>query len=249
MITQIKQVIQEHPEWLKSPHTPLSFMKFSTPASGIKLDKQKVHLFVFEQGEILPTLCVKTTRTYSVGDVIKRNYENLKLLEDGVRGTEFAQMFAVPLYLYDNAGLIFCIESVCPGVILSAQTRGAELVIEKYIAWQSHLARKTKGFLELEHGIRLPILVQHGDMTPNNVLVSGRDIHLVDYDYVGIDKLAGFDLFNFLSKIKLRPETLNSCYERYFPHYLKSIGAHVESYKALFPLYHRVEVIRKTKKI
>lgn len=250
MISHIRQMILEHPEWLRRPGVPLSFLKASTPTSGTSMDrgKGKVLLFVFEEGQTSPTLGIKTTRTYSAGDVIKRNYNNLKLLAEGVRGSEHAQMFATPLYLYDDGNIIFSVETICPGVKFFPKARSIELVMEKYIAWQSHLARETKKFQTLGQDIQLPVLIQYGDMTPDNVLVSGENIYLIDYDCVGETQLPGFDLFIFLSKIKLHPEVLHSYYERYFPRYFRNIGAHVESYNVLFPFYYGEEVNRKTKK-
>ncbi|MDP3763188.1 MAG: phosphotransferase [bacterium] len=249
MIHIITDIIRKHSDWLRSSHSPLSFMKTSTPFSGTKADQSKVLIFVFEEGEIWPTLCVKTTRTYAGGEVIRRNYTNLKLLEEGVRDSEYSQMFAKPLYLYDDGNIIFYIESVCPGIKFSARGHNLELVMGKYIAWQSHLAQNTKKFQMVENSIRLPLITQHGDMTPDNVLISGKNIYLIDYDCAGASSLAGFDLLNFLSRMKLRPETLHSYYEQYFPRYFKSIGAEVPSYESLLPLYHKEEVNRKTEKL
>jgi hypothetical protein len=249
MITKIRQLMLEHPEWLRSSHVPLSFMKFSTPTSGMVADKGKVLIFVFEEGEISPTLCIKTTRIYSAVSIIKRNHDNLKLLQEGVTGSEYAQMFAKPLYLYDDGSIIFSVETVCPGAIFSAGTHGVESVMDKYIAWQSYLARGINEFRELENGIRLPVLVQHGDMTPDNVLVLNQEVYLIDCDYAGKGWLPGFDLFNFLSKLKLSPEMLRYYYELHFPRYFKSIGAHIESYEILIPFYQREEGNRKMRKL
>jgi serine/threonine protein kinase len=249
MISIITRVIQKHPEWFSHPGMPLSFMKVSTPTSGTRVNNGKVLLFVFESGEKIPSLCIKTTRIYSTGDIIRRNYNNLKLLEDGVRGSSYAEMFAKPLYLCDEGSLIFCIESVCPGIRFSAKTHDIELVMGKYIAWQSYLSQNTKKFQTFENDIRLPVIVQHGDMTPDNVLVSGENIYLIDYDYAGVCTLPGFDLLNFLSKMRLSPETLRSYYEQYFPRYFKSIGVSVLSYESLLSLYHMEESKRKAEKL
>lgn len=249
MISIITRVIQKHPEWFSHPGMPLSFMKVSTPTSGTRVNNGKVLLFVFESGEKIPSLCIKTTRVYSAGDIIRHNYNNLKLLEDGARGSSYVEMFAKPLYLYDDGSLIFCIESICPGIRFSAKTHDIELVMGKYIAWQSYLAHGNKNVRKLENGLELPVLIQHGDMTPDNVLISGEDIYLIDYDYTGESLPPGFDIFNFLSKIKRPPEVLRSYNDRYFPLYFKSIGAKVESYETLFPLYRKAESKRKARKI
>ncbi|MDO8589705.1 MAG: phosphotransferase [bacterium] len=245
MIAILTKLIKEHPEWLHARESKLSFMKTSTPASGTKVDQGKVLIFVFEEEEKWPTLCVKTTRTYAAGESIRENHHNLQKLQEEVKGSVHSSLFALPLYLYDDGKIVFCIESVCPGVRFSASTQDVELVMENYIAWQSHLAQNTKEFQTLPDNIRLPVITQHGDMTPDNVLVSEKDIYLIDYDYAGVSTLAGFDLFNFLSKIKLSSETLRLNCGKYFPRYFESIGAEVGSYEALLPLYHQEEVKRK----
>lgn len=237
MITILTKLIKEHPEWLRVRESKLSFMKTSTPASGTKVDQSKVLIFIFEEGEKWPTLCVKTTRTYAAGEDIRRNHSHLKLLKEGVQGSNYAEMFAEPLYLYDDGKIVFCIESVCPGTRFSASNQDVGPVIEKYIAWQSYLASTSKK------------LIQHGDMTPDNVLVSGEDVYLIDYDYAGVSTLAGFDLYNFLSKMKLSPETLRLNCEKYFPLYFKSIEAEVLPYESLLPLYCQEEAKRKGVKI
>lgn len=280
MISQLIKIIRAHPEWLRQSDSVLSFMKVSMPTSGSELDKGrgKVLLFVFEQGQITPTVCAKTTRVYSTGEVIRRNYQNLQLLAAGVKGAELSVMFAKPLYLYDDGEVIFCLESVCPGAMFSAQKRGIDLVVEKYISWQSHLARTGGGSLSAEDiqniakekinllklpsratwvlqrylqqlslssDTKLPMIVQHGDMTPDNVLVFGDDVYFIDYDYVGASTLPGFDLFHFLSKSKGRPGAFEANLERYFPLYFKSIGAKIERYDMLLFIYHLEEFQRK----
>lgn len=286
MITFFSQLIQEHPEWLvsKNKKSTLSFMKLSTPTSGTKPDDGKVLIFVFEDRQKIPTLCIKTTRTYEAGSVIRRNYENLKTLTErtaAVAPKKVADLFARPLYLHDDGVLIFCIESVCFGEKFSSQNQNYELVIEKYRAWQSALAQKnTQNSIEirdaqaiqklaldtvqslglaesqvtvlmeyfhakqLDSDTKLPILIQHGDMTPDNVLVSGNTMYLVDYDYVHVSTLPGYDLFHFLSKSKVFGTFRANC-DHYFPLYYKSIGAQVQSFEAILFLYHLQESFRK----
>ena len=129
MIHLLTQLIRQHPEWLRSPGAILSFMKVSTPASGTELGKGKALLFVFEEGETLPTLCMKTTRTYSAGSVIRQSYANLNMLRDEVEGSEYSEMFAEPLYLYDDGDLIFSIETICSGATFSAEAHSITLFV------------------------------------------------------------------------------------------------------------------------
>lgn len=284
MIRQLTDLIQKHPEWLRQPGAALSFLSGSTPASGKKHGTGKVLLFVFENGQKTPTLCVKTTRAFAAQSAVKKNYDNLQLLTDGVRGTTCAEMFAKPLYSYEEKNTAFCVESVCSGDKFSAKCGPVHVVLGAYQAWQKELverdqksggnkkilltadlekialdtidalklagdsARKLRNYfqkLSLPKNIRVPAVVQHGDMTPDNVLISGSSVFLIDYDYVGVSMVAGFDLFHFLSKTKERGMSFRSRFETYFPAYLTAVGATVESYDALLFIYYVQESLRK----
>lgn len=228
-------------------------MKASTPTSGSGkgADRGKVLLFVFEHGESWPTLCVKTTRTYAEGEVIKRHHGNLISLVEGARNSRFAEMFARPLYLYDDGEFIFSIESACRGRMLSGQVSNLDLVIKEYNAWQSHLASSANQELKIDSKTRLPSLIQHGDLTPDNVLICGKKVYLIDYDYVGFSLLAGFDLFNLLLKTKRRSGSLRYRCQRYFPNYFQSIGVKIkpEEYDNIFFEYYLEELRRKGRAI
>lgn len=237
MIPLLTSVIRAHPQWLRRADAPLSFLKVSTPSSGKEGDKGKVILFVFEDGEKMPTLCVKTVRTYAHAEIIRRNHANLNLLHEG----SSADLFARPLHLHDDGEMIFCIESVCRGAAFLGSPREVALVVEKYCAWQEQLARTA----QIDPATRLPILVQHGDLTPDNVLISSSHVHFIDYDYVGVSTLPGFDLFMFLSKLKPHGESLRALCERHFPLYFTCIGLEVTSYELLIPMYRLQELKRK----
>lgn len=277
MISLLTQLIQTHPQWLRTPGSELSFMKVSTPASGLEKGKGKVLLFVFEQGEREPTLCVKATREHAAHATIEQNYKHLVLLQEGVQGSALETMFAKPLYI-SNDNPIFSVESACSGEVFSARNPNIELVAETYGAWQAHLASTAQTMLHTEDleklvhrllsalglsklsqqelknyfktlplsaHIELPSLIQHGDMTPDNVLVSGDSVCLIDYDYVGISQLPGFDLFNFLSKLRTRREPFRYLCDRYFPLYFERIGANIEAYDGVFFAYYLQELSRK----
>ena len=119
MINIITEIIRKNPGWLWDSKAGLSFMKMNTPSSGKNPNVGKVLIFVFETEQLVPTLCVKTVRTYLAGEVIRNNYNNLKLLESGVKGSSYSNLFAKPLYLHDDGEFIFCVETICPGVMFS----------------------------------------------------------------------------------------------------------------------------------
>lgn len=278
MITLAKQIIKEHPSWLKNRESELSFMKMSTPSSGRKSGEGKVLIFIFEDRETIPTLCLKTVRSYKFKEIIKRDQANLGLIRRGIEGSRYEKMFAKPLFLYDQEEIIFSLETICPGFKFSSQNQRADLVINSYLDWQEHLAQtkekfwtgleikdlasqtlKALGFsgepevflqnyygqLFTDNRTKLPIIVQHGDLTPDNVLVSGEEVYLIDYDYVGEDLLPGFDLFHFLSKFKTRGEAFRSSCEKHLTCYFEKIGAKITSLQSLFFVYYLQELKRK----
>ncbi len=278
MISQLLDIFRTHSEWFRSPDSNFSFVKVSTPASGTKTGNGKVLLFVFEDEQKTPTLCVKTVRASAGAEIVKQNNENLLRLQKGVDGTELTNLFAKPLYFHSDTADVFCIESVCPGEKFSMKKQDFSVVIKKYSAWQAHISKMSTIFFDKENikklvddtlmnlpisanavlvlkkyyeslpvdeHFKLPALVQHGDLTPDNVLISGDDVYFVDYDYVGLSELPGFDLFHFLSKSKSRIGTLRENCNVYFPLYFKAIGATVESHEALLFLYYLQESVRK----
>lgn len=277
MIVTLTELIRKN-NWLHRKDAELSFMKASTPASGSKAGNGKVIIFVFEKGRKTPTLCVKTTRVYAAGNVIKQNYEGLTRLKEMVRGSENDSLFTEPLHIYDDGKVIFYIESVFPGERFSARGRDMDFVIQKYIAWQKEIKKEFGKILYLADidkmafdaiaslqlsqdsvtalrkyyechrpspKIELPVIIQHGDMTPDNVLVSKDKVCLVDYDYVGLFNIPGFDLYHFFLKTKSRNMTLLDTCQKYLPEYFKSIGANVENFDALLFVYYLIESVRK----
>lgn len=233
-MTQITNIVKDHPEWLVTPQAPLSLMKFSTPTSGSRGSGGKVILFVFERGQANPTLCVKTVRVYSAAESIRQHHRSLELLNRGVVGTEYASLFAQPLCLHDDGEVIFSIETMCRGVKFAAGNQPLELVLQRYIAWQSHLAKTG-------------VLVQHGDMTPDNILVHNGAVAFIDYDYVSTHWLPGFDIFNFLAKVKHRPGTLREMYYTYLPKYFAAIGSPIKLTDEVLFGYYQQELERKNR--
>ena len=150
----------------------------------------------------MPTLCVKTVRTYAAGGSIRKSFANLKMLHAGVAGTKLQTIFAEPLYLHDTGETIFSIESACAGQSLSSQPEKLDLVLEQYQAWQKHVVQSG---------------LQHGDLTPDNVIVNGDKVSIVDYDYVGTDWPEGFDLFCLIWKSKFGEKETKDYLKRYLP--------------------------------
>ena len=91
--------------------------------------------------------------------------------------------------------------------------------------------------------MRLPRIIQHGDLTLDNILLSGNKLCIVDYDYVGITDVPGFDLFGLFRRYN-NAGVRRLC-EEYLPEYFKKIGAEVDGgdYKGLVFFYYLAELI------
>ncbi len=93
--------------------------------------------------------------------------------------------------------------------------------------------------------INLPRIVQHGDVTPDNVLLSEAGVSIVDYDDVGNTDIPGFDLFSLFRRFSR--DVFSGLIKEYFPAYFQSIGGtfDIENYRRLLFLYHFIEHTQK----
>ena len=276
MIQLMEKIIMEKfPNLTNGMNIELSFLKYSTPASGKNLD-DKVIFFVFKINEKNPFLCVKTVRTYLAKNTVIKNFDNLKKLNIL---TKNSNLFARAVYLHDDGENIFSIETVCPGKKTKFNKKKLKKVVEEYINFQESIKKYSNESIEnLEYfakdlikksklkeldkqkilqfidqmsfkDIKLPRIIQHGDVTEDNVLLEKDSVSIVDCDFVGFTDVPGFDLFGLFYRFdKYKSEKL--CYE-YFPEYFAKIGADisVDKYDSLFFLYYFIEYIVRKKYI
>lgn len=89
--------------------------------------------------------------------------------------------------------------------------------------------------------VRLPRIIQHGDLTLDNLLLSESGLCIIDYDYVGSSDIPGFDLFGLFRRFN-RADLTKLCKE-YFPMYFEKIGGKFggDNYRRLWFLYHLTE--------
>lgn len=271
MIKLFEKVIKEHlGDHVAQSDLPLSYIKFSTVTSGQGLN-DKVIFLVFKNRESSPSLCIKTVRNYEAKEAIVRNYNNLKTLNTLTFGSVHSRLFAQALYLHDDGENIFCIETACPGKKVSLNGGKLQDLVKDYIAFQEYLANQGKHALRdigkmsketvmksglnessqarlLEYidtlptsNIKLPSIVQHGDLTPDNLLLSKNGLCVIDYDYVGNLDIPGFDLFGLFHRFN-SADLIALCKE-YYPEYFKKIGGQsvTDDYRRLVFLYHLVE--------
>ncbi|MBT4209288.1 phosphotransferase, partial [Candidatus Woesearchaeota archaeon] len=188
----------------------------------------------------------------------------------------YFDLFAQALYLHDDGENIFSIETICPGKRIKLNKKKLSFVVAEYIGFQEYLAKNSsesvsdiKDFVkeiisksklkELDQqkllqftetlpldNVKLPRLIQHGDVTEDNILLSKKRLCIIDYDFVGVTDLPGFDLFGLFSRFN-QSEVKELCY-KYFPKYFSRIDVDVESnkYKGLLFLYFLIErILRK----
>lgn len=274
MIQLIKDVIvRELPELVDGNVEGLSFLKVSTPTSGGNL-WDKVIFLVFKKNAAEPFLCIKTVRNYGAKKVIERNYQNLKMLNEAVENSPYERMFANALCLHDDGENIFYIETACPGRRIKLNRRNITLIVSKYIDFQEYVSKgkplvnirtfmkeilersglsqtAQKGVqefiasLSLEN-ISLPRLIQHGDVTEDNIVFTKDGIAIIDYDFADVTDLPGADLFGLFNRY--RGNERQELRDAYFLEYFSRIGAQLKSndHRKLFFLYYLIDrVLRK----
>jgi len=271
MIRIFDKVIKENlTELLTNNNLPLSYLKFSTVTSGSDLS-DKVVFFVFKKDTPKPFLCLKTVRNYEAKHAILRNFNNLKKLNKLTDNSPYDHMFAKALYLYDDGENVFSIETICSGRRIKLNKKKLEFIVTEYIKFQEYLTRhNSESTVDIEQftkeivtqarlkesdqheilnfitslpltGMRLPRLIQHGDLTEDNALLSKDGLSIIDYDFTGVTDLPGFDLFSFFNRYN-QSEVKNLCY-KYLPEYFRRIGADLggDNYDGLFFLYRFIE--------
>jgi len=270
-----KTIVDKLPDLINGAGESLELLKYSTPTSGKSLN-DKVIFFVFKPREKVPFLCVKTVRSYDAREIIIRNFDNLKKINTLTASSPYFDLFAQALYLHDDGENIFSIETICPGKRIKLNKKKLSFVVAEYIGFQEYLAKNSsesvsdiKDFVkeiisksklkELDQqkllqftetlpldNVKLPRLIQHGDVTEDNILLSKKRLCIIDYDFVGVTDLPGFDLFGLFSRFN-QSEVKELCY-KYFPKYFSRIDVDVESnkYKGLLFLYFLIErILRK----
>lgn len=274
MIKIFEKVIKENLAELLIPvDFPLNFLKFSTVTSGAGLN-DKVIFMVFKNHANLPFLCLKTVRNYEAKHSILRNFRNLQKLNTLTNNSPFEHMFARALHLHDDGENIFSIETACVGDKVGKDKQKLMVAIRDLIDFQEFLVNRSdrvlrdgkqlaeeaikraelgesdrnkflKYFSVLSLDINLPRIIQHGDLTPDNILLSRDRLCVVDYDDVGNTDIPGFDLFSLFRRFS-RADFLELS-DKYFPIYFKKIGGKFDAnnYRGLLFLYNFIEYTQK----
>lgn len=275
MIALIEKIIREKLLSEINVGVTLDFLRFCTPTSGSALN-DKVIFLIFRRGDSSPFLCVKTTRNYAARDVVVKNFQNLSMLHKLVSKTSFENLFSLPLFLYDDGENIFSAERTCLGRRARDSIKDISFIIKQYGAWQSLSAKNVNDFVDdisacgsalvektalsqeikkelVEYLFRLPAsgsfqlpkVIQHGDLTLDNILIRREQISVIDYDYVGISFIPGFDIWSLL--YRALGKNFKNMHKSYFDDFYRSMGIHIDNYKAIFYIFYLTELALKKK--
>ncbi len=256
MIQLINKIIIDKIPHLVGKEEKLSFLKYSTHAAS-QSKNAKIIIFVFKEGAKTPSFVVKTVRSYERRETIERNYNDLRMLNKLVEGSLYKKIFPKALILHDDGENIFSIETACLGSRPDLTPEVLDDVVTQYANFGQYLSEKTDSSLvdldvftqemisksQLNEGnklqirtffsklpmsdMKLPRLIQHGDVTRDNLLLSEMGICIIDCDTVGLIDLPGLDLFSLFYRYD--PYQTKSLCKKYLPDYFSKIGASVKN--------------------
>lgn len=256
------------------PDAKLYFMKFSTPTSGLKQnDKVIFFVFQDESAQpflCVKTVRQYSAKKAILNNF--NNLKELnRLCSDSIFKEMFAEALYLhddgeEIFSIESACIGDKIDPTEENIKLVLERYAdfqkysagkSEIFIKNIAEYGSDILRKSglpdgeiiilNDYLKnlpMDWDARIPELVQHGDLTMDNMLVSKKDrLHIVDYDYVGISHLPGFDFFHLISRY--HKKDLRVYCARYLPDYFKSVGIDASNFDALIFLYYVSELIFK----
>jgi len=270
-----KIIIEKFLDLTGGINVKLSFLKYSTPNSGKSLDDKVIFFVFkaneknpFLCVKTVRTYLAKNTVIKNFDNLKKLNdltnnskYENmfakaLYLFDDGEnifsietvcpgiktklnkKRLEIVTKKYIDFQEYlarnNNGQFITDIEQFVKDIIIQSELKESDK--KKILQFIGQMSFK---------GIRLPRIIQHGDVTEDNILLEKDSVSIIDCDFVGFTDMPGFDLFGLFYRFdKYKSKKL--CYE-YFPEYFIKIRADigVDKYDNLFFLYYFLEHLRK----
>lgn len=235
----------------------LSYIKYSTPISG-KGVGNKVLLFGFKDKAIDPHIVIKTVRREVDAKVIKEGFDNLKLLNQLTDESEFDSVFPKALMFFKNHSHVWSAESYCTGVssresdiqdILNIYNEFSLYIVNKNrgtvelnYEYCSNLIKELNGKEEdvgelMSYGkllwnnehVVLPSVLQHGDLTLDNIRKEKEKFKIIDCDIFGTIKVPGYDIYHLLCRNK----KISIC-EQLVSHFEKMNIDYVPDKKILF---------------
>lgn len=271
MTTILKEQIKKYfPEYQDSD---IQFLKFSTAGSGVGKYNKIIFLAFSDGGTIpfccIKTVRTYAENSLILNGFKNLQYLN-KLTADSFFEEMFPSVMG--LY-DDKKEIVFSIESACDGNKISSNNINIDFILNKYFEFQKYISKSNKKhellsdyfdgllkkfhlsdldiaeinsyFLKLREKSRNKICLvpQHGDLTLDNVLISNKDICVIDCDLFGHVELAGLDLFHFLLRYK-RDDFMENL-EKYFLRYSQSINEDFYFDKDLAFLYYLNDLLIK----
>lgn len=208
-------------------NSDISFLKLNTPISGNGLGN-KVLFMVFIDSKTYPYVVVKTVRSMTDHEVIRKSFSNLVKLNRLTQNTDFFDMFPKALMIEDVADNCWSVESFCTGHKPNMRTDFGS-IFDWYCSLSKliHLQSKATLIIDSTHAkkiinqftgskeiistlnsyvdklfdsgpIEIPAIQQHGDFTIDNILIDGDKIRVIDCDLFGNIVVPGYDIFHII---------------------------------------------------
>lgn len=274
MIKLIKKIISEKLDIFTNKDLPLRFLKFSTPSSGATLNDKviffvfgsrdkKPRLCVktarsYKAGEVIAR---NFKNLQKLNELLKdSSYQSIfantiHLYDDG------ANIFSIETACAgeklgptpENLKIIiknyFALQKHCfkkeKEFIQDLRIFGKNLIKQGELENNDKI-QIIDYFDNLSFGEKLtiPKIIQHGDLTLDNILFIQKKVRIIDYDYVGISYVPGFDLFNLF--VRYDKSSLSSG-SVYWIEYFKMLGIELSNIKPIFFLCYLGERIFKKK--
>lgn len=230
MIKYLEKLILDNWEnWVgdKKPKQ-LDFLKTH---AGQATRNKKIGFFVFNKKK--PVIFVKTVREDKYNSIIDNGFEKLKNIYEKLSDGSTPK----PIYLGKHQGIAFSLEIAIIGKQFHSCKNQKDL--EKFLDWFFKFQRLMK------QGEKI---IQHGDLTPDNVINDKGKIKVIDWDNFGKINMPLFDLLVFLQRWSgIRDVSFIHEYSDVIKKYLEEFKIDEKTLKFLIFNYYLLDFRRKEK--
>lgn len=214
-------------------------LDFLKTHAGQATRNKKVGFFVFNNDK--PIIFVKTVRESKYNEVIESGFKKLKHIYRELSDGSAPK----PIYIGNHQGIIFSLETAITGKQFHSCKKQKDL--ERFLDWFFRFQRLMQNKKELSIG-GLPSIIQHGDLTPDNVINDRGEIRVIDWDNFGKIDMPLFDLLAFLQRWSgIRDISFIHKYSDIIRKYLEEFKIDKKALKFLIFNYYLLDFKRKEK--
>lgn len=274
MIALIEKIIREKLSGEIGHGVALDFLRFCTPTSGSALNDKVIFLVFrrgdsspflcvkttrnyaardviiknFQNLSTLHSLVLRTPfeRLFSLPLFLYDDDENIFSVERACVGRRARDNIRDISLIVKQYGAWQCLLAERANDFIDNISAYGLVLIEKTALPQEVKEKLAEYLLRLPSGMssRLPKIIQHGDFTLDNILIRREQVSIVDYDYVGISFLPGFDIWSLLCRSAPQNNFKNT-YKRYFDNFYQAIGLRIDNYKIFLYIFYLTELALK----